>query len=52
MIFQQKDLNDLKNAKTLLENPGLAAKITNLLGNQLKKGLHYCPKIGECKSVN
>jgi len=23
MIFQQKDLNDLKKAKTLLENPGI-----------------------------
>jgi len=26
MMFQQKDLNDLKKAKTLLENPSLAAK--------------------------
>jgi hypothetical protein len=38
MIFQQKDLNYLKIAKTLLENPGLAAKITNLLGKPIEKG--------------
>ena len=52
MIFQHKDLNDLKKAKTLLENPGLAAKITNLLGTPIEKGFALLPenwnvKIGE-----
>ena len=44
MIFQQKDLNDLQRAKTLLENPGLAAKITNLLGKPIEKGFALLPK--------
>ena len=52
MIFQQKDLYDLQKAKTLLENPGLAAKITNLLGKPIEKGFGLLPqnwrvKIGE-----
>jgi len=29
MTFQETDLNDLKEAKALMENPGIAAKITN-----------------------
>ncbi len=52
MTFQQTDLNDLKKAKTLLENPGIAAKITNLLGTPIEKGFELLPdnwnvKIGE-----
>lgn len=52
MIFQPKDLNDLKKARTLLENPGLAAKITHLLGTPIEKGFALLPenwsvKIGE-----
>lgn len=52
MTFQQKDLDDLKKAKQLLENPGLAAKITNLLGTPIEKGFDLLPqnwsvKIGE-----
>ena len=52
MTFQQKDLNDLKKARALLENPGLAAKITNLLGTSIEKGFALLPenwnaKIGE-----
>jgi len=52
MTFQQKDLNDLKKAKMLLENPGVAAKITNLLGTPIEKGFELLPdnwkvKIGE-----
>ena len=39
MTFQPKALSDLKRAKTLLENPGLAAKITSLLGAPIEKGL-------------
>ena len=52
MTFQQTDLNDLKKAKALLENPGIAAKITNLLGTPIEKGFELLPdnwnvKIGE-----
>jgi hypothetical protein len=52
MTFQQKDLNDLKKAKMLLENPGIAAKITNLLATPIEKGFKLLPgnwnvKVGE-----
>ena len=52
MTFQEQDLYDLKKAKTLLENPGLAAKIANLLGTPIEKGFSLLPenwnqKIGE-----
>lgn len=44
MTFQQKDLNDLIKAKTLLENQGLAAKITNLLGTPIENGFALLPE--------
>jgi hypothetical protein len=52
MTFQPKDLDDLKKAKRLLENPGLAAKITHFLGSPIEKGFAMLPdnwsaKIGE-----
>jgi len=52
MTFQQTDLNDLKKAKTLLENPGIAAKITNFIGTPIEKGFDLLPanwnvKVGE-----
>ena len=52
MPFHKTDLNDLKKAKTLLENPGIAAKITNLLGTPIEKGFELLPdnwnvKVGE-----
>jgi len=34
MPFHKTDLNDLKKAKTLLEIPAIAAKITNLIGKE------------------
>lgn len=37
------DYADLKQAKDLLENPGLAAKITNLLGLPVEKGFALLP---------
>lgn len=43
MIFQPKDMDDLKRAKLLLENPGLAAKLTNLLGTPIEKGFELLP---------
>ena len=52
MTFQQAALNDLIKAKALLENPGIAAKITHLLGTPIEKGFGLLPenwnvKIGE-----
>lgn len=52
MTLQKQDLDDLKKAKALLENPGLAAKITNILGTPIEKGFSLLPenwnlKIGE-----
>lgn len=52
MAFKQSDLNDLINAKALLENPGIAAKITNIIGKPIEKGFELLPdkwnnKIGE-----
>ncbi len=44
MEFEDKDLRDLKKAKMLLENPGIAAKITNLLGTPIEKGLELLPE--------
>ncbi len=44
MTFQQTDLDDLKKAKLLLENPGIAARMTNLLGTPLEKGFELLPK--------
>lgn len=38
------DLDDLRIAKQLLENPGLAAKITNLLGKPLEQGFDMLPE--------
>lgn len=52
MNIDQVDLNDLKKAKALLENPGIAAKIANLLGTPIEKGFELLPpnwhsKVGE-----
>jgi hypothetical protein len=43
MELQKNDLRDLKKAKTLLENPGIAAKLTNLIGIPIEKGLEMLP---------
>jgi len=56
MGFEINDINDLKKAKLLLESPGIAAKITNLLGTPIEKGLDLLPdiwnsKIGEVTKV-
>ncbi|WP_066459848.1 EcsC family protein [Castellaniella caeni] len=37
------DLNDLRMARQLLENPGLAARVTNLIGTPIEKGLDMLP---------
>lgn len=37
------DLNDLKKAKYILENPGIASKLTNLIGRPIEKGIELLP---------
>ena len=44
MDISPDDLDDLKYAKSLLENPGLAAKITNVLGAPIEQGFDLLPK--------
>lgn len=43
MSISRTDLEDLRYAKSLLENPGLAAKISNLLGTQIEKSFELLP---------
>jgi EcsC protein family len=43
MTFSQEDLNDLKKAKALLETPGIAARITNLIGTPIESGFALLP---------
>jgi len=43
MVMDAGDYADLKQAKNLLENPGLAAKITNVLGLPVEKGFALLP---------
>jgi hypothetical protein len=50
--FSEADYNDLCNAHALLENPGLAARLTSLIGSPIDQGLKYLPdgwnrKIGD-----
>jgi hypothetical protein len=44
MTISSKDRDDLKKAKLLLENPGIAAKMINLLGTPIEKGFTLLPK--------
>jgi hypothetical protein len=43
MSLSESNLTELKRAKQLLENPGLAAKITSALGLPIEKGLALLP---------
>ena len=43
MQLSQTELQDLKRAKNLLENPGLAVKLSNMLGMPLEKVLGNLP---------
>jgi len=43
MNFHEKDLKDLTNAKMLLENPGIVAKMTNLVGTPIENGFNNLP---------
>lgn len=43
MQISNEDLTDLQRAKQILENPGLAAKITNVIGSPIEKGMDLLP---------
>jgi hypothetical protein len=43
MALDKHDLAELRRAKELLENPGLAAKFTAVLGSPLEKGMKMLP---------
>ena len=43
MLMSQNEIEDLKYAKGLLENPGLAARITDALGTAIDKGFELLP---------
>jgi hypothetical protein len=44
MPLNYNHLEELKKAVLLLENPGIAAKITNYIGKPIEKGLEFLPK--------
>ncbi len=44
MALDQKDYEDLKYAKSLLENPSVAAKLVNVLGKPIERGLEFLPE--------
>ena len=43
MPLSDEHLAQLSEAKRLLENPGLAVKITNLVGKPIEKGFELLP---------
>jgi len=43
-IIAESDRKELQLAKNLLENPGIAIKITNILGMPIEKGIKKLPK--------
>jgi hypothetical protein len=43
MELSANDRDDLQYAKTLLENPSLAARISNVIGAPIEKGFGYLP---------
>lgn len=45
------DLNELKTAKKILENPGLGAKISNFIGKPIESGLKKLPADWNSKIV-
>ena len=44
MEMSEQDIEELKYAKSLLSNPGLAAKMTNALGAPIEKGFDLLPR--------
>ena len=44
MKLEKAHQQELRSAMLLLENPGMAAKITSLVGMPIKKGLELLPR--------
>jgi hypothetical protein len=44
MNFTESDKKELQTAKNLLENPGIAARITNFIGTPIEKGFGLLPE--------
>lgn len=44
MALEAEELEDLKIAKSLLENPGFAAKLSDMLGSPVEKGFDLLPR--------
>ena len=44
MALSTSEISELREAKTLLENPGLAAKISNFVGTPIEKGFKMLPE--------
>lgn len=44
IAMDDDDILELTNAKFILENPGMAAKITNIIGSPIEKGLDSLPE--------
>lgn len=44
MEFSKDELDDLRRAKLLLENPGLAAKLASYVGSPVEKGMKMLPR--------
>jgi hypothetical protein len=44
MALSKAELDELRQAKILLENPGLAAKLANYIGSPVEKGMKMLPK--------
>lgn len=43
MSISPEDVEQLRAAKTILENPGITAKLTNLIGSPIEKGFDLLP---------
>jgi hypothetical protein len=43
MTFSKAELEDLRRAKAILENPGIAARLTSLAGTPVEKSLEMLP---------
>jgi hypothetical protein len=44
MPFSKEELDELRRAKILLENPGLAAKLASYVGSPVEKGMKMLPR--------
>jgi len=44
MQLSPSDLDDLRRAKSLLENPGMAARLTSLLGMPIEQSMAFLPE--------